>query len=110
MTIIVLAVAVVTACLGTLGLAAGEVVVEQTRLGQLADETARAAAHAQLLGESPCMTAETFIRAATPPQSNVRLSSCEVSDAVTLRLTSSLNPLLQKWLPTTRVSATARAG
>jgi secretion/DNA translocation related TadE-like protein len=92
------------------GLALGEVVVAQTRLGQLADEAARAGAYAVVTGADPCVVADGFVRHSVDQASATHVVRCEEGAAVTVTVAAPLPRFLQPFLSGSSLHATARAG
>jgi len=104
-TVLVLAIAIVLLGVGGCALALLELVIHQTQLGQLADEAARAGAHAAVEGGVACDAVTRFVSVGP-----ATVQRCDASETVIVTLTAPLPPLLQRWLPTSRLHATARAG
>ncbi len=104
-TVLVLAIAIVLLGVGGCALALIELVIHQTQLGQLADEAARAGARAAVEGAAACDAVARFV---SPSPATVK--SCDAAEAVTVTLDAPLPPLLQRWVPSARLHATARAG
>lgn len=104
-SLVVLAVAMATLFLGSAVLAIGALAVRQSQLGQIADETARAAAIALVGGTDPCAAARAFLIAP-----GVELRGCEVTDSVTVDVTEPAPQLLKRWGLQESLHATARAG
>jgi hypothetical protein len=109
-----LALLAVLLCFGGFGLALGEVVVSQVRLGQVADEAARAGAYAALAGLEPCAIVARFVAdsvdSGSVDRGSVRVARCEGADAITVTLTAPSPRFLQPFLADASLHATARAG
>lgn len=109
-TILTVALMCALLCFSGFGLALGEVVVSQSRLGQLADEAARAGAYAALTGSDPCLVAGGFVRNSVSPGSGTRIVRCENGTAVTVTVKAPLPRFLQPLMAGSSLNATARAG
>lgn len=104
-SLVVLALALVVLIVGAAGLMLGSVIVRQTQLAQIADETARAAAVALVGGSDACAAARAFL-----VTEQVQLRSCDATDSVRVQVSAPAPSLLRRFGTLPALNATARAG